>query len=232
MIEFSKNYRWFIKVFFLFYNIINSLLLKYKISIIYYYYTDTKLLGLINKLRHDNDLLLTVNEGLQVIECAKSSLKIKGDFAEVGVFRGGSARLIAEVKKERALHLFDTFEGLPSTDAIDQYVESGSMQSVLDNVKNKLRKFPKVYFYKGLFQNTSLKIRNKKFAFVHIDVDLFSSTKTCLEFFYPRITKGGIILTHDYPFMPGVKKAFDDFFKNKKECVIKMVGNQGLVVKL
>lgn len=232
MIKLSKNYNWLIKAFFLLYNLINTILLRYKISVIYYYYTDTKLLKLINELRFNGDLLLTVNESLQVIECSKSALKIAGDFAEVGVFRGGSARLIAEVKKEKRLYLFDTFEGLPSTEAIDRYVESDAMCSLLNDVQDRLKKFPRIYFYKGLFQQTSLKNKSKKFAFVHLDVDLFSSTMACLEFFYSRMIKGGVILTHDYPFMPGVKKAFDDFFRDKKECVIKMAGNQGLVVKL
>ena len=232
MTKFSKNYSRLLNIFFLVYNFINSILLKYKITVVYHYYTDKELLKLINKLRSDGDLLLTVNESLQLFECTKSAQKIKGEFAEVGVFRGGSARLIAEAKGKRRLYLFDTFEGLPPTEEIDKYVESSSMKALLDEVKNKLKIFSGIYFYKGLFQQTSVKIQNKKFAFVHLDADLFSSTKACLEFFYPRMIKGGIILTHDYPFMPGVKKAFDNFFKDKKEYIIKMVGNQGLVVKL
>lgn len=232
MFKLAKSYNLPLNILFFIYKGVNSILLKYKIAVTYLYFIDAKLLKLVNRLRLEGNLLLTVNESMQVLECAASALKIKGDFAEVGVFRGGSARLIAEVKGKKKLHLFDTFEGLPAADEIDKYVESYTMQALLAQVKNQLRQFSGVSYYKGLFNQTSKKIRNKKFAFVHLDVDLFSSTKACLEFFYPRMIKGGILLTHDYPFMPGVKKAFDDFFKDKKECVIKMVGNQGLVVKL
>lgn len=232
MFKLAKSYSLPLNILFFIYHRFNSFLLKYRIAVTYYYFSDAKLLKLVNRLRLEGNLLLTVNESIQVLECAESALKVKGDFAEVGVFRGGSARLIAEVKGKRKLHLFDTFEGLPATDEIDKYVESYAMQALLTQVKNQLRQFSGIIFYKGLFNQTSIKIKNKKFAFVHLDVDLFSSTKSCLEFFYPRMVKGGILLTHDYPFMPGVKKAFDDFLKDKKEYVIKMVGNQGLIIKL
>lgn len=58
----------------------------------------------------------------------------------------------------------------------------------------------------------------------------FQSILDCLEFFYPRMSHGGIILSHDYTFK-GVKRAFDEFFKDKPEVVIKLFGSQCMVVK-
>lgn len=73
----------------------------------------------------------------------------------------------------------------------------------------------------------------KKFCFVHLDVDLYKSTKDCLEFFYPRMVRGGIILTHDYNYVfKGVKKAYNEFFANKPEAVIKLADYQALMVKV
>ena len=46
------------------------------------------------------------------------------------------------------------------------------------------------------------------------------------------MSKGGIILSHDYVTSLGVKKAFDEFFKDKIEPVIIMNGNQCLIVKI
>lgn len=231
ILKIAKKYNIFLESLFRIFNLINYFLLKYKFSVNYHFYVDTRLLHLINEERQKRDLLLTVNESIQLHECVKGVLKKKGDLVEVGVYKGGSALIIAKIKGKKKLHLFDTFEGLPSTETIDKYVESNSMKGLLEEVKIKLKNFKGIYFYKGLFQQTSGKIQNGKFSFVHLDVDLYSSTINCLKFFYPRIVKGGIILTHDYPFMPGVKKAFDEFFSDKDECVIKMVGNQGLVIK-
>ena len=64
---------------------------------------------------------------------------------------------------------------------------------------------------------SKLHIKNKKFQFVHIDVDVFEPTLESLEFFYPRLIKGGIIVCDDYngAQFPGATKAWDEYFKNK-----------------
>ena len=47
-----------------------------------------------------------------------------------------------------------------------------------------------------------------------MDVDLYNPTKAGLEFFYPRLASGGVIIIHDYnPDWPGIMKAVDDFGK-------------------
>ncbi len=51
----------------------------------------------------------------------------------------------------------------------------------------------------------------RRFSFVHLDVDLYESTLAGLEYFYPRLIPGGVILSHDYSILAGVKKAFEDF---------------------
>ena len=61
-------------------------------------------------------------------------------------------------------------------------------------------------------------IKNEKFSFVHIDVDLYEPTMKSLEFFFPRLVKGGIIVCDDYNsnIFNGAKKAWDKYFKNIK----------------
>jgi len=102
----------------------------------------------------------------------------------------------------------------------------------LENVKNYLKKYSNFYIYKGLFPNTSKPIKNKKFSFVNLDVDIYESTLNCLKFFYPRMSIGGIIISHDYNTIRGVRKAIDYFFKNKPETIIELSTSQGLVVKI
>jgi O-methyltransferase len=99
-------------------------------------------------------------------------------------------------------------------------------------VKNYLKDYQDVYFYKGLFPSTATAVEDKRFSFVHLDVDTYESTRSCLRFFYPRMNRGGIILSHDYISAAGVRKAFDEFFNHKVEPIIEMSGTQCLVVKL
>lgn len=66
--------------------------------------------------------------------------KISGDIVEVGVYKGGSAKLIREADKSKSLHLFDTFEGLPSLSGIDNSDKfyEGQFSGSLEDVKKYL----------------------------------------------------------------------------------------------
>lgn len=193
-----------------------------------------KVLDLVREIKNETEMGLGDGDAYQVYTAVQRTKKIDGDIAEVGVYRGGSAKLICEAKENRPLHLFDTFEGLPDLCEIDdpEQFHKGKFLASLESVKDCLKKYPNVHFYKGLFPSTAEPIKSKKFSFVHLDVDLYESTLNCIEFFYPRMSSGGIIISHDYTSTPGVRKAFDGFFKDKPEPVIELLGSQCMVVKI
>lgn len=188
--------------------------------------------GLIRRVASEADMLLVPDEAYQVLSCARQTAKVPGDIAEVGVYRGGSARLMCEVRGQRALHLFDTFEGLPATDKLDSRFSAGQYAASLESVKSYLAQFPNVHMYKGLFPSTSAPVADKRFSFVHLDVDLYQPTRDSLEFFYPRLSIGGMFLIHDYLWADGVRKAVDDFFCHRPEPVLELAGAYCGVVKL
>jgi O-methyltransferase len=191
-----------------------------------------QIIDLIRQLKRENALMMLDNEAYQIFMAVTKTGKIEGDIAEVGVFRGGSAKLIREANRKKTLHLFDTFEGLPSVEAIDQpQFNKGQFAASFDRVKSYLQEYKDVHFYKGIFPSTAAAVEHKTFSFVHLDVDTYESTRSCLEFFYCRINRGGIILSHDYISAAGVRRAFDEFFADKVEPVIEMSGTQCLVVK-
>ena len=70
-----------------------------------------------------------------------------------------------------------------------------------------------------------------RFCFVHLDVDLYSSTKQCLEYFFPRLVPGGILLSHDYSLLAGVRQAFTEFTTGRCEQVIELPTTQGMLVR-
>jgi hypothetical protein len=173
-----------------------------------------------------------VEEAYQIRSAVLATAKLEGDIAEVGVFRGGTARVICEAKGDRQLHLFDTFEGLPEPGNVDAAFYKGQYACSLEGVREYLSGFPKVHFYKGYFPATGQPVKDRSFSFVHLDVDLYESTSQALEFFYPRMDPGGIIVSHDYVAFPGVRNAFDEFFEYKPEPVVELIGNQCLVTKI
>jgi hypothetical protein len=162
--------------------------------------------------------------------------KLPGEIAELGVYRGGSAKLIASLKGEKSLYLFDTFEGMPSVRAdVDHHLAGDFADTSLEAVRNYLRDFKGVFFHKGFFPGSASELAktSTSFCLVHLDADIYESTRAGLNFFYPRMVKGGMIVSHDYRNLhcPGVKKAFAEFFADKPEPVIELWKTQCLVVK-
>ena len=174
---------------------------------------------------------------------SRHCLHLPGDFAECGVYKGGSAYLIAStlaesgINKERQLHLFDTFQGMPSTANDDPCgIKEGRFgDTSLSAVQEYLKEFPFVKFHLGYIPDTLAPVKESRFAFVHIDVDLYQTTKDCLEFFYQRMVSGGVMIFDDYGwaiFRDSEKRAADEFFRDKEETLTSLRTGQCIVIKL
>lgn len=162
-----------------------------------------------------------------------------GAYAEVGVYRGGSARFLCAAKGDAPLHLFDTFQGMPEVNpATDGHFQPGEFSDgTLERVRSYLAGWPNLHFHPGIFPQSTASVSSDaalRFKFVHLDVDLYLSTLHSLQWFYPRMERGGVIVTHDYGLLevPGVKQAFDEFFHDKPEIVVPLWYSQAMVTKL
>lgn len=172
---------------------------------------------------------------------SKHCRHLEGDFAECGIYKGGTAYLISLILKDnsnhqKTLHLFDTFSGMPKSANEDKshHKEGDYQDTSVEAVKDFLSDYSFVEFHPGLIPDTFEAVTNKKFAFVHIDVDIYQSIKDCCEFFYERMIKGGIMIFDDYGLQGyelAAKKAVDDFFIGKSEIPITLRNGQCLVLK-
>jgi O-methyltransferase len=162
---------------------------------------------------------------------------VHGDYVELGVYKGNSAAVLNYYATEarRRLFLFDTFSGFSSSDlrGIDADVKhAGFVDTSLDYVQEIVGTERAVYIA-GLFPDS---LKNAPalpdaVAVLHIDCDLYAPMKAGLEYFYPKMSKGGLILLHDYGSMhwPGATRAIDEFFADKSESVIVMPDKSGTV---
>lgn len=187
----------------------------------------------VNRILKTGRMLLTLNEGVQLYLLAKITNKIPGHIGEVGTYLGGSALLMSKVLGTRELHTFDSFEGLPAPKTQDgkRSLYEGQFTAGYEEVKDFLDGIPGLYIYKGWFPQAATQMPELSFSLVHLDTDLYQSTKDGLEYFYPRLSPGGVIISHDYTY-EGVRQAFDEFFKDKREIVIPTAGTQCIVVKI
>ncbi len=157
---------------------------------------------------------LALETAREVLEIAINEAP-NGQFCEFGVYKGGSIRFIANKIKSQVIHGFDSFEGLPE----NWRGGAGNAQKGAFSIDGKLPKVPKnVTLHKGLFNETIPRWMNEhsgSIALIHMDCDLYSSTKTVLSYLQPRIQPGTIIVFDEYFNYPNWQqhefKAFREF---------------------
>ena len=168
---------------------------------------------------------------------------IPGDFAECGCWKGMSAYITCKMIRDsshqsRQFHIFDSFEGglsdKTAEDRGDRTVarenegeEKQYFSSTMDQLKQALKDFDFYTLNKGWIPERFPEFEEHRFAFANIDVDLYEPTRDSFDFFFPRMSSGGIIYCDDYnaSFFPGAKKAID-------ECVERHRGEVAMVFEI
>jgi O-methyltransferase len=194
---------------------------------------DKQIVNLLAEIHRSKRSMLSAFEQYLIYSVARAQSTRPGAIAEVGVFRGGSAKLICEVKGDKPLHLFDTYEGLPQSSEADRGVHRKHQYSCsLEDVQAYLKDYENVHYHKGLFPDSAADVPVQQYCFAHFDVDLYEGTKACLEYFYPKMIPGGVMISHDYSLLAGVEKAFHEFFEDKPEQIIDQPTTQCMIIKL
>lgn len=178
-----------------------------------------------------------------LLELMDKTENVPGDIAECGVFRGATLVAMALYVRQRGngKHLvgFDSFAGFDDSIKIDinlggadtdEYRKVGGFSDTSPELvlaKARRLHLANVELAPGFFSQTLPSHSHREFSFVHLDCDMYSSYKECLEFFYPRVTSGGIILFDEYndPPWPGCNKAVDEFVRDKPEKPVRIVAD-------
>jgi hypothetical protein len=193
---------------------------------------DPAIVKLLWQIHQEGRSLMTAFESYLVYSLARAQSGRPGAFAEVGVFKGASAKLICHAKGDKPFHLFDTFSGLPESSEHDRGVHRENQYAAsLESVREYLGAYPNLHFHAGVFPESTRELPEQTYAFAHFDVDLYDGTLACLKYFYPRMIPGGILLSHDYGLLSGVEKAFQEFFADKPERIIEQPTTQCMVIK-
>lgn len=169
-------------------------------------------------------------------ELVRLTHSVEGDYAECGVFRGGSAFFMCESARThgKTVHLFDSFEGLSAPQAHEGFHWSaGDLAISEETVCSNLAGFNNYRTYKGWIPERFQEVEDLSFSFVHIDVDLEQPTRDSIEFFYPRLSQGGVLVLDDHgsAMCPGARATALDYFSNTSEQVLDLATGQGMVIK-
>lgn len=167
-------------------------------------------------------------------ELFKIAQQVKGDIVECGVFKGASLirfamyRKLFEENSSRKIIGFDSFGEFPDTDfepdkkmredfikgSGAEGIETGQLISILESKECS----DNVELVKGDINKTIPEYAGKnpdiEIALLNLDVDVYEPSVTVLEYFYPRLVKGGVLILDDYKVFPGETKAVDDYFSD------------------
>lgn len=166
--------------------------------------------------------------------------KVPGDMVECGVWRGGSAMLIARAliglrETQRKIYLYDTYTGMTEPGEVDVRFDDKPAKKTwsnnidakkgvnkwcyapLEEVKNNLRStgYPeeKLVFVQGDIKKTLPDVFPDKIAVLRLDTDWYDLTYHELRHLFSRLSRSGIIIIDDYGHWKGVKQAVDQYFK-------------------
>lgn len=178
-----------------------------------------------NEDNNDKDLIRLLFL-IATLEELKSS-NIPGSLAEVGVYRGNSAKVLHSICPERNLYLFDTFTGFDERDGENV---GGFSDTSIEQVQEFVGTNDNIHYFQGYFPETTSQLPpDTRFALVHLDADLYQPMKAGLEYFYDKLEPGGFLILHDYdnPRWPGVLRAAQEFFADKPEKPIRIPDKSG-----
>lgn len=180
----------------------------------------------------------------QVISC-----NVPGDVVDLGCNAGDSTivmqKLVSALAPEKQVHAYDSFEGLPEvkgSDAADGVYAKGHMSASDDLLRWKFKKLglQLPHIHKGWFEDTVPRDLPERISFALFDGDLYESTKHLLTHVYERMSPGAIgmiAVYYDETIFPrkglsggyrspGVKRATDEFFRDKPEKVSVLYANE------
>jgi hypothetical protein len=166
-------------------------------------------------------------------ELFKMSSKIPGCIIECGVFKGASlirfATFLKLLKSNKKIIAFDTFGKHTTTKISSDHKrrkillshgkEAISEKQLMNILKRKgLEK--NIQLIKGDITETVpnyLKLNPKlKISLLNLDVDFYEPSMSILKNFYPKLSKGGILMLDDYGVWDGETMAVDEYFASKK----------------
>jgi len=166
-------------------------------------------------------------------ELLKLSSKIPGHIIEFGVFKGVSlirfATFLKLMKSNKKIIAFDAFGKHPTTKILSDHKRRNKLLSHGEEGISE-KQLMKILKHKGLEKNIQLikgditktgprylkQHPQLKISLLNLDVDFYEPSISILKNFYPKLSKGGILMLDDYGIWGGETLATDEYFAGKK----------------
>lgn len=166
---------------------------------------------------------------------------LEGSLLEVGVWRGGSGALIArraaDCGIEAPVYLCDTFRGVVKAGPADPLYKGGehadTSRATVESLVNSMQ-LDRVRVLEGIFPDeTGHQIEGDRFRFCHIDVDTYLSARDVLEWVWPRLVVGGVVVYDDFGFAgcEGIAQHVEEQVRAMDRIVIHNLNGHAVIIK-
>ena len=152
---------------------------------------------------------------LEVMQAAYQKTRADGFVCELGVYKGQSLNEIVKHFAPSKVYGFDTFTGLP------ERWRAGFPEGAFDIAGDQTKFEDNCVLYKGLFDETLPRFLadvHGTARLIHVDCDLYSSTRSALNVLAPRIREGTVLVFDEYFNYPGWQhhehKAWQEFLEH------------------
>ena len=139
------------------------------------------------------------------------SLGVEGAAADLGCGHGEISWQMNALMPERKLYLFDTFTGYDARDIArerelgNETVREGDygfspreLEILEERMLSRMPYAEQVVLRAGWSPETALELEDETYALVHIDTGLYQPTYAGIQYFFPRLARGGVILLAGY----------------------------------
>jgi len=165
---------------------------------------------------------ISAHEKTVILEQARASLDIAGDFVEFGCYTGDTSIELGHILRstDRRLFLYDSFAGLPAKSTQDSSPIGDNFKSgeLIATKSDLIIRFKKAglrlpIIKKAWFSDLTSADLPDQIAFAFLDGDFYESIRDSLKLVAPSMSPNSTIIIHDYnnPALPGVTKAVDEF---------------------
>jgi hypothetical protein len=180
---------------------------------------------------------------------AACAMRVPGDFVECGVNAGFMSSAIMHrmgwQRVERAFFLIDTFNGPPLSQYSDDEVRRGQRKVVenaiqrgayitdVERARANYAEWPSARIVQGVVPDVLEQIKLDRVAFLHLDMNCAYPERSAFEYFWEKLSPGGLVLLDDYAGYgyDATARAIDDAASARGAEVLSLPTGQGLIWK-
>jgi O-methyltransferase len=171
---------------------------------------------------------------------AEQASRIAGDFVECGVNDGWLSLAVCEYLNfnefDKSFFLFDTFCGIPSLQISDEERPRALRHRYVDCYETtfaRFEPFPMVQLVRGIVPDSLKTAQIDNVAYLSIDMNIEKPERAAIEYFWPRLSSGAVIVLDDYAFAgyDAQHRSLDDFARRVGVPILTMPTGQGLMIK-